>query len=116
MLVDLIAQESDVIHQGAMDRCLKGLRLQMDASQAISSQEVLSEASLSLIRFSQYQTQFRNGVDPPRLECLCDMLRAATMLFDDELWTENAGVFLSLPQYCSACGKLGHSVVNCMHF
>ena len=44
------------------------------------------------------------------------MLHAATRLFDDELWTENVGMFLSLPQYCSACDIFGHSVINCMHF
>ena len=116
MLADLIAQESDVDHQGALGRCLKGLRLQTGTSHALASQEVLSEASLSLMRFSQYQIQFGNGVDPPRLSCLCNMFHAATRLFDDALWTENAGIFLSLPQYCSACDIFGHSAANCKHY
>ena len=85
MLVDLIAQESDVDHQGALGRCLNGLRLQTGTSHAMASQEVLNEASLSLMRFSQYQIQLGNGIDPFCLECLCDMLHAATRLFDDEL-------------------------------
>ena len=117
MLVDLIAQESDVDHQGALGRCLKGLRLQTSTSHALASHEVLSEATLSLMRFSQYQIQFGNGVDPPRLSCLCNMLHAATRLFDDELWrTENAGIFLSLPEYCSACDIFGHATADCTHF
>ena len=116
MLVDLIAQEDNEIHRGALGRCLNGLRLQTITSHALASQEVLSEASLSLMRFSQYQIQFGNGVDPPRLSCLCNMLHAATRLFDDELWTENAGIFLSLPQYCSACDIFGHATADCRHF
>ena len=116
MVERFIKMESNVIHQGAMERCLNGLRLQTNFAQARSSKEVLSEASLSLIRFSQYEIQFCNGVDPLRLECLCDMLRADTMLFDDEMWTENAGMFLSLPQYCSACDDFGHIEIDCLHY
>ena len=114
LLVDLIAQESDAIHQGALSRCLEGLLVQIHTAQPLASQEVLSEASLSLMRFSQYQVQFRNGVDPPR--CLCDMLHVATRLFDDELWMENAGMLESLPLYCSACDIFGHSAANCIHY
>ena len=47
MLVDLIAQEENEIHMGALGRCLNGLRLQTISSHALASQEVLSEASLS---------------------------------------------------------------------
>ena len=62
MLVDLIAQEDNEIHRGALGRCLNGLRLQSISSHAVVSQEVLSEASLFEMRFSQYRIQFGNGV------------------------------------------------------
>ena len=116
MLVDLIAQESDAIHQGALSRCLEGLRVQIRTSQPVAFQDVLSEATLSLMQFFQYRIQFGNGVDPSRLECFCNMLLASTRLFDDEVWTENAGMLLSLPPYCSACYIFGHSRANCMHY
>ena len=51
MLVDLIAQESDAIHQGALSRCLEGLRVQIRTSQPCCSREVLSEQTLSLMHF-----------------------------------------------------------------
>ena len=114
MLVDLIAQEDDEIHRGALGRCLHGLRLQTITSPALASQEVLREASLPSMRFSQYLIQFGNGVDPPRLFCLCNMLYAASRLLDEEVWTENAAIFLSLPEYCSACDIFGHATADCI--
>ena len=116
MLVDLIAQEENEIHRGALGRCLNGLRLQTISSHALASQEVLSEASLFLMRFSRYRIQFGNGVDPFRLKALCDMLYAATRLFDEEVWTENRGMLESMPPYCSACDIFGHSAANCKHY
>ena len=116
MLVDLIAQEDNEIHRGALGRCLNGLRLQTGTSHALASQEVLSEASLSAMRFSQHRIQFGNGVDLFRLKALCDMLYAATRLFDEEVWMENRGMLESMPPYCSACDVFGHPAANCTHY
>ena len=51
LLTDLTAQEENLIHRGALGRCLNGLRLQTISSHALSSQEVLSEATYSEMRF-----------------------------------------------------------------
>ena len=60
--------------------------------------------------------QFANGVDPFRVNALCDMLYDATRLFDEEVWTENRGMLESMPPYCSACDIFGHSAANCKHY
>ena len=52
MLVDLIAPEENEIHRGALGRCLSGLRSQTISSHALASQEVLSEATYSMVRLS----------------------------------------------------------------
>ena len=52
MLVDLIAQEENEIHRGALTRCLSGLHFQTISSPALAFQEVLSEATYSEMRFS----------------------------------------------------------------
>ena len=116
MLVPLIANEPDVTHQGALSRCLEGVCLQTDNTQKLTSMEAWSEATSSTMQFFQYRIQFGNGVDPSRLECFCNMLYGTTSLIDDEVWTENAAMFLSLPEYCSACDVFGHSSVNCRYF
>ena len=51
MLVDLIAQEENEINRGALSRCLSGLRSQTNSSNALASKVVVSEASLSEMRF-----------------------------------------------------------------
>ena len=116
MLVPIIAEESDTTHQGALSRCLEGLCTQIHTSHSIASQELLSEATKDEMHFSQYRIYFGNGVDPFRLKCFCSMLRATTDLFVDEVWDENAGMLLSLPEYCGACDVFGHSTAACTHF
>ena len=116
MLINLIAQEENEIHRGALSRCLSGLRSQAIPADALSSKDVLSEASLSEMRFFQYRIRFGNGIDPFRLDSLCEMLYASTRLFDEEVWTENRGMLASMPPYCSACDIFGHTRENCKHY
>ena len=77
-LEELIEQEENKTTRGALSRCLDGLRSQAISSNALASKDVLSEASLTEMRFLQYRILFGNGVDPFRLKVLCDMLHAAT--------------------------------------
>ena len=107
MLGQLIFQEESETDRGALNRCLHGLHLQTFSSDALASQNFLSEATLSEMRLSKYEIVFGNGVDPFRLKVLCDMLLAAARLFDEELLRENHGVLESLPPYCSACDVFG---------
>ena len=116
MLGQLIFQEESETDRGALNRCLHGLHLQTFSSDALASQNFLSEATLSEMRLSKYEIAFGNGVDPFRLKVLCDMLLAATRLFDEELLRENHGVLESLPPYCSACDVFGHTAENCRHY
>ena len=116
MLINLIAQEENEIHRGALSRCLSGLCSQAIPADALSSKDVLSEASLSEMRFFQYRIRFGHGIDPFRLKTLCEMLYASTRLFDEEVWTENRGMLASMPPYCSACDIFGHTRENCKHY
>ena len=116
MLINLIAQEENEIHRGALSRCLSGLRSQAIPANALASKDVLSEASLSEMRFFQYRIRFGNGIDPFRLGSLCEMVYASTRLFDEEVWTENRGMLASMPPYCSACDVFGHTRENCKHY
>ena len=116
MLINLIAQEENEIHRGALSRCLSGLRSQAISANALASKDVLSEASLSEMRFFQYRIRFGNGIDPFRLDSLCEMLYASTRLFEEEVWTENRRVLASMPPYCSACDIFGHTRENCKHY
>ena len=116
MLINLIAQEENESHRGALSRCLSGLRSQTSSANALASKDILSEVSLSEERFFQYRIRFGNGVDPFRLESLCAMLHASTALFDEEVWTENSGMLASMPPYCSACDVFGHTRENCKHY
>ena len=116
ILLELIEQEENKTTRGALSRCLDGLRSQAISSNALASKDVLSEASLTEMRFLQYRILFGNGVDPFRLQTLCEMLFASTRLFDEEVWTENRGMLESMPPYCSACDIFGHSAANCKHY
>ena len=87
MLGELIFQEESETDRGALNRCLSGLYLQTESAHALASQKLLSEATLSEMCLSQYRIEFGNGVDPFRLKVLCDMLLAATRLFDCLLYT-----------------------------
>ena len=116
MLLELIEQEENKTNRGALSRCLDGLRSQAISSNAVASKDVLSEASLTEMRFLQYRILFGNGVDPFRLKTLCEMLYASTRLFDEEVWTENRGMLESMPPYCSACDIFGHSAANCKQY
>ena len=51
MLDELIAQEENKTNRGAISRCLDGLRSQAISSNALASKDVLSEASLTEMRF-----------------------------------------------------------------
>ena len=51
MLVDLIAQEENEIHRGALGRCLSALHLRTISSHALAAEEVLSEATYSEMHF-----------------------------------------------------------------
>ena len=68
------------------------------------------------VPFTQYNIDFIGGVAPHRVECILDLLRASLALFNDEVWTENAEVLMSLPVYCSACDTFGHLTRDCIHF
>ena len=116
ILLELIEQEENKTTRGALSRCLDGLRSQAISSNALASKDVLSEASLTEMRFLQYRILFGNSVDPFRLKTLCDMLYASTRLFDEEVWTENRGMLVSMPPYCSACDAFGHIAENCRHY
>ena len=116
MLINLIEQEENETHRGALSRCLDGLRSLAIPANALASKDVLSEASLSEMRFFQYRISFGNGIDPFRLDSLCEMLYASTRLFDEEVWTENRGMLASMPPYCSACDVFGHTRENCKHY
>ena len=67
MLIHLIAQEENETHRGALSHCLDGLCSQAISANSLASKDVLSEASLSEMRFFQYRIRFGNGVDPFRL-------------------------------------------------
>ena len=100
ILLELIEQEENETTRGALSRCLDGLRLQAISSNALASKDVLSEASLTEMRFLQYRILFGNGVDPFRLQTLCEMLFASTRLFDEEVWTEMPRLCESALQQC----------------
>ena len=51
MLINLIAQEENESHRGALSRCLSGLRSQTLSANALASKDILSEVSLSEERF-----------------------------------------------------------------
>ena len=59
MLINLIAQEENETHRGALSRCLSGLRSQAISANALASKDVLSEASLSEMRFFSISNTFR---------------------------------------------------------